>query len=169
MHKTGSYIIRLWSIHEYIPNKIILGTLSYRRLKTSSRDSKENIDKRKDRQLVGQSSSIQFLSIKVGSVNKKVTFDTHDNLEERILTAQDHGQNKQFKPKMYKIKRRGQTKKFYDRQNRNFQKRYILNSGRRRISFSGGMQYRQNYRDRPRYDQNYRNNFRRGNFRENRR
>ena len=31
------------------------------------------------------------------------------------------------------------------------------NSGDRRISFSGRMQYGQNYRDSPRYNQNYRN------------
>ena len=36
-----------------------------------------------DRQLVGQSSSTPFMSIK-DSYNKKVTFDTQDGLEEKI-------------------------------------------------------------------------------------
>ena len=57
------------------------------------------------------------MSMKDGYVNKKVTFDTQDGLEEKIdrlttmmtkLTTQDDGQDKQFKPKIYQGKRRGQ-------------------------------------------------------------
>ena len=62
------------------------------------------------------------------------------------LTAQDDSQNKQFKPKIYQSRRRGQTRNFCDRHNRNCQKRYRLNSRDRRISFSGRIQYGQNYR-----------------------
>ena len=49
------------------------------------------------------------MNIKDGHVNKKVIFDTQNGLEEKIdrlttliskLTTQDHGQNKQFKPKI---------------------------------------------------------------------
>ena len=43
----------------------------------------------------------------------------------------------------------------------NYQNRYRSDSGDRRISFSGRIQCGQNYRDRPRYAQNYRNDFRR--------
>ena len=57
------------------------------------------------------------MSMKEGYTSKKVTFDTQDDLEEKIdrlitimskLAAQDKGQNKQFKPKIYQSKRRGQ-------------------------------------------------------------
>ena len=63
-----------------------------------------------DRQLVGQPSSMPFMSIKNGYINKKVTFNTHDGLEEKVdrlmtmmrkLTAQDNEQNKQFKLKIF--------------------------------------------------------------------
>ena len=37
-----------------------------------------------DRQLVGQSSSTPFMSLKDIYVNKRVTFDTKDGLEEKI-------------------------------------------------------------------------------------
>ena len=73
--------------------------------------TKENLD----RQLVGQSSQTPFMSMKDGYVNKRVTFDTQDGLEEKIdrltmlmskLTAQDEGQHKQLKPKIYQSKRK---------------------------------------------------------------
>ena len=112
-------------------------------------------------------------------VSKKVTFETQDGLEEKIdrltsmmskLTTLDDSQNKQFKPEIYQGKRRGQTGNLYDKcsyDQRNDQNRYKSNSGERRISFSGKIQYRQNYRNNPRYNQNYTNDFRRGNFRGN--
>ena len=113
----------------------------------------------------------------MGIVSKKVTFDRQDGLEERIhrltsmmskFTTQDDSQNKQFKPKIYQGKRRGQTRNFYSRHDqRNYQNRYRINSGDRRISFSGRIQYGENYTDSPRHHQNYRNDFRRGNFRGN--
>ena len=109
-------------------------------------------------------------------MNIKVTFDTQDDLEEKIdrlasmmskLTTQDDSQNKQFNPKIYQVKRRGQTRSFYNRQSyyqRNYQNRYRSNSGDRRISFSGGIHYGLNYRDSPRCNQNYRSDFSIGNF-----
>ena len=108
MHKTSSYTFRLWgtttlrSIQKHTPYRIILGTISYRWFKASSRNSKKNTNKRKDRKLAGQSSSIPFMSIK-DSYNKKVTFDTWDQLEEKIdkltdmmgkLAARDNGTNR---------------------------------------------------------------------------
>ena len=57
------------------------------------------------------------MNIKDRYVSKKVTFDTLDGLEEKIgrltsmmskLATQDDSQNKQFKPKIYQGKRRGQ-------------------------------------------------------------
>ena len=47
---------------------------------------------------------------------------------------------------------------------RNYQNKYRSNSRDRRIQFSSRIQYGQNYRGRPRYEQNYRNDYRRGNF-----
>ena len=116
-----------------------------------------------DRQLVDQSSSTPFMSIKDSYANKKFTFDTWDNEEEKIdrlmtmmnkLTAQDDEQNKQFKPKMYQSNRRGQMRNFYDRPERNYPNRYRSYSRDRRISFSGRIQCAQDYTDRPRYQHN---------------
>ena len=64
------------------------------------------------------------------------------------LTAQDDEQNKQFKPKVYQGKRRGQMRNPYDKHNydqRN-QHRYRSNSRDRRISFSGRIQCGQDYK-----------------------
>ena len=63
----------------------------------------------------------------------------------------------------------GQTGNFYDHNydQRNYQNRYRSHSGDRRISFSGRIQYRQNYLNRPRYNQNYRGDLKRGSFRGN--
>ena len=116
------------------------------------------------------------MSIKDSYVSKKVTFNTQDNVKGKIdgclammgkLTAQDDDQNKQFKPKIYQSKRRGQMRNFYDRHNRNYLNIYRSHSRDRRISFSGRIQCEQDYTDRPRYEQKYRNDFRTGNFRGN--
>ena len=73
--------------------------------------------------MAGQSSSTPFMNIKDGYISKKVTFDTHDCLDEKIdrllsmmskLTAQGDNQNKQFKPKIYQSKQRGQMRNFYN-------------------------------------------------------
>ena len=79
------------------------------------------------------------------------------------LTALGNNQNKQFKPKIYQGKRRGQTRNYYDQGN--YQNRYRSNSGDRRTSFRGRAQYGQDYRGRSQYVHNYINDFRRGNFR----
>ena len=80
------------------------------------------------------------MNIKDSYVYKRVTFDTKDGLEEEIdrlttmmskLTSQDDEQNKQFKPKIYQGKRRGQMRKSYDKNNydqRNYQNRYRSDS-----------------------------------------
>ena len=63
--------------------KIVLGIISHRKPKRSSRNSKKNINKGKDRQLARQSSSTPFMSVK-DNYNKKVTFNTWDRLEDKI-------------------------------------------------------------------------------------
>ena len=79
-----------------------------------------------DRQLLDQSSSTPLINMKDGCTRKKVTFNTSDGLEEKTdrltsvmskLTTQDDSDNKQFKPKIYQRKRRGETRNFYDRHN----------------------------------------------------
>ena len=73
---------------------------------TSSRKGKENFDKRKDRQLTGQTSLTPFMNIKEG-FSKKVTFDMMDSTEQKIdklmvmmgkLMMEDKEQNRPFKP-----------------------------------------------------------------------
>ena len=132
-----------------------------------------------DRQLAGHSSSTPFMSKKDNYNNNRVTYDMHDGLEEKLdrltgmiskLTANDDGINKQFKPKIFQSKRTGLTRNLYDKHNcdqRNYHNRYISSIVDRRISFSGRIQYGQNYRGRPRYEQSYSNDVRRGNLRGN--
>ena len=69
-----------------------------------------------DRQLAGQSSLMIFMKIKDGYISKKVTCDTQDSSGEQIdrlssmmskLTTQADDQIKQFKPKIYQSKMRG--------------------------------------------------------------
>ena len=76
-----------------------------------------------DRHLSGQSSLTPFMSIKDGYSSKKVAFDMHDSLDDKIdrltsmmstLTAQDDNLNKHFKPKIYQGKQRGQSRNFYN-------------------------------------------------------
>ena len=76
---------------------------------------KENID----RQLVGQSSLTLFMTMKDNS-SKKVTFDTTDDIEQKLdkltvmmgkLMTEVKGQSKQFKPQVYQSNRgRGQNR-----------------------------------------------------------
>ena len=66
---------------------------------------------------MGQSSSTPFMNIQNGYNSSKMvaTFDTQDRLDDKLdkimsrmskLTAQDHSQNRLFKPKIYQGKRR---------------------------------------------------------------
>ena len=86
---------------------------------TSSRNGEENSDKRKDRQLTGQTSLTPFISIKEG-FSKKVTFDTMDGIQQKIgkltvmmgkLVMESKGQNRPFKPQICQSNRsRGKTR-----------------------------------------------------------
>ena len=77
--------------------------------------------------MAGQSSSTPFMSIKDSyNNNKKVTFNMQDGLEDKIdrltammsqLTTKDGCLNKQFKPKIYQGRGRGQSRNFYSRSN----------------------------------------------------
>ena len=71
-----------------------------------------------DRKLAGQSSSTPFVNMRENS-NKRITFNTTDNIEQKLdkltvlmgkLVTEDKGQSKQFKPHVYQSKRgRGQN------------------------------------------------------------
>ena len=78
-----------------------------------------------DRQLSRQSSSTPFLSIR-DSHNKKVSFDTKEELGDKIdklavmigkLATRDSGTGRQFKPHFYQGRGRGQNRGNYDRCN----------------------------------------------------
>ena len=117
-----------------------------------------------DRQLAEQSASTTpFMSINYSFSNsKRVTFNMQGSLEEKIdrlttmmskLAVKDEGLNKQFKPKLYQGRGRGQPKKFCNRCNydqRNYGNEYRPNKRGRGIQFNGRIQHRQR-RDRPRY------------------
>ena len=71
--------------------------------------TKEKIDK----QLVGQTTSTPFMSVR-DDQNKKVTFNTVDDLEQKVdrltvmmskLLMEDEGCSKPFKPQVYQSKR----------------------------------------------------------------
>ena len=96
------------------------------------------------------------MNIKDRYNSKKVTFDMQDRLDNKIdnlalmvskLTTEGNNQNKQFKPKIYQSRWRGQSRNYYYQSN--YQNRYRFNSGDRRTSFRCRGQYGQNYRGRP--------------------
>ena len=97
-----------------------------------------------------------------------------DSLDDKIdkltsmmskLTTQDNNQKKQFKSKIYQGRWGGQARNNYPNHS-NYQNKCRLNSEDRRTSFRGRGQYRQNNRGRLCYINNYRNDFRRYNFKE---
>ena len=115
-----------------------MGTFPIEDLRLAVETTRRILTKEKiDRQLAGQSSSTTFMNIRSGYNNKKVvTFDTQDRLDDKIdkllsmiskLKAQGYNQNKQFKPKIYQTKRRGQTGNYYNPGN--YWNRHISNSG----------------------------------------
>ena len=76
--------------------------------------TKEKLDK----QLTGQTSTSPSMSIREG-VNRKVTFDTKDKLENKIdkltvilgrLAAKDNNKKRPFKSQIYQGRGRGQNK-----------------------------------------------------------
>ena len=105
-----------------------------------------------DRQLSGQSSSTQFMSIRDGHT-RKVSFDTKEELGVKIdklavmigkLATRDSGMGRQFKPQIYQNRGIGQNKSYNQC---SYQNRYRSDSNDRR-------QYRQD-RSRPRYKKKF--------------
>ena len=107
-----------------------MAIVSYRGPKTNSRNSKENTDQRKVRQTADQKTSTSlFMSIREGA-NRKVSFDTRDELEDKIdkLTvmlgrsaAEDNSEKRPFKPQIYQDRGREHNRGYSQRnhQNRN--------------------------------------------------
>ena len=95
-------------------------------------------------------------------VNKKVTFDTMDGIEQKVdkltvmmskLVMEDEGQNRPFKLQVYQSNRgRGQTRCNYDK--RRFQDRFRSNN-----VYRGRPRYGQDYRGRLRYNPNNRGSY----------
>ena len=156
-----------------------MGIFPIENLRQAVETAKRMLTKEKiERQLVGHSSTTPFMNIKDNCNNKKVTYNTQDVIEDTIdrltviisqLTMKDGGLKRQFKPKIYEGRGRGQSRNFYNRHNYDqwgYQNRQRSNNGVRRISFSGRNLYGQN-RGRSRYEQNYRNDYMRQYFRGN--
>ena len=143
-----------------------MGALSYLRevVETAKRMlTKEKLDK----QLVGQTSSTPFLTMK-DSQSKKVSFNVYDDLEQKIerltvmmdkLVTEDNTGSKPFKPQIYQSGRgRNQNRgnfcgRFRDNAyrgcaayNQNFRGRYKDNFSRRG-NFRGSQGYRGNYQN----------------------
>ena len=100
-----------------LPTKLYWVLLSIEDLRQVVETAKTILTKEKiNRQVAGKISSMPFMNIKDGYINKKVTFDTQDSLDKEIdrltsmmnkSTVQDNDQNKQFQPKIYHSNRRG--------------------------------------------------------------
>ena len=108
--------------------------------------TKEKLDK----QLTGQASTSPFMSIMEGT-NRKVSFDTRDELGDKIdkitvmsgrLGAKDNCDMGPFKPQVYQGSGRGQNRNFNQR---NYQDRNRLNNRSNRRD-RGQFRDRQNYR-----------------------
>ena len=114
---------------------------------------------------------------KDGYNSKKFTYDTQDSLDEKIdrltsmmrkLTAQDDNQNKQFKPKIYQINKEDKQEMSMIeitmiKEITRIDIDLIVEIGEHQIEVE---EYRQSYRGRLYYVNNYRNYFRWDNFRE---
>ena len=131
-----------------------------------------------DKQLVGQTSSNPFMSVR-DSQNKRVVFNTPGNLEQKIdrltvmmgkLVTEDKGHSKPFKPQIYQPNRgRNQSRGIFHGRFRNNAYRghpsYNQNCrGRNRGNFSNRGNYGYNTQGRQRYRKNYKD-YRRNNYR----
>ena len=91
----------------------MLGSFPDNGLKTSSENSKENLNQGENRQAISRTESLTTFMILKEGYSKRVTFDTTDGIEQKIgklavmmgkLVTEDEGQNRQFKPQVYQSK-----------------------------------------------------------------
>ena len=131
-----------------------------------------------DRQLVGQTSLTPFMSVR-DRCNKRVTFNTADDLEQKIdkltvmidkLVMEDEGQSKPFKPQVYQSNiGRNQNRGHYQGRFRNdnaYQGHAVYNQnfrGRTRGNFINRGSYGYNMQGNQRY-RNNNNSYRRNSY-----
>ena len=117
--------------------------------------TKEKLDK----QLTGQASTSQFMSIREGA-SRKVSFDTRDELGDKIdkltvmigrLAARDNNDTGPFKLQIHQSTGRGQNRGYSQRNYQNRNRLYKRSNSRDQG------QFRQD-RDRPRFEPSYRGN-----------
>ena len=142
-------------IHEVfkntLPTKLYWILFPIEDLRQAVKTSKRILTKEKlDKQLTRQTSTSPFMSIREG-INRKVSFDTRDELGDKIdkltvmsgrLAAKDNNEKRPFKPQIYQGRRRGQNRGFSQR---NYQDRKGSNN---RLSSRD----RGQFRDRPNFE-----------------
>ena len=97
-----------------LPTKLYRVLLPIDDLRLAVETAKRMLTKEKiDKQLAGQTSSTPFMSVR-DNQNRRVTFNTVDNLEQKIdrltvmmgkLVTGDKGHSKPFKPQVYQSNR----------------------------------------------------------------
>ena len=115
-----------------------------------------------DRQLTGQTSSIPFMNIREGQNSRRVSFDTGEDLGDKIdklvvmigkLATKDSGKVRPFKPQIHENRGRCQNRGYNQR---NYQNRYRSDN---RLNSRDRGQFRQDI-GRNRFEQSYRRNYR---------
>ena len=153
-----------------LPSKLYWVIFPIEDLRAAVYTAKRMLTKEKiDKQLVGQSSSTPSMSLRE-SQGKKVSFNTQDDLEQKIdklmimmgkLVTEDEGCTKPFRPQIYQPSRgRNQNKG-------NFRGRFRHNAYRGHASYNQNFRgrYRGNFNNRGNYGYNargserYRNNY----------
>ena len=144
-----------------LPTKLYWILFPIEDLRQAAETAKRILTKEKlDKQLTGQTSTSPFMNIRDGT-ERKVSFNARDELGDKIdkltvmmnrLAAKDSNEKRPFKPQIYK------SRHFYPQgQNRSYNQRSYENRGRlgNRSDSRNRGQYGNN---RPRFQQNYRDN-----------
>ena len=140
-----------------LPSKLYWVLFPIEDLRVAVDTAKRMLTKEKiDKQLAGQTSSTSFMSVR-DSQSKRVSFNTPDNLEQKIdrltvmmgkLVTEDEGHPKPFKPQVYQSNRgRNQSRGNYHSRFRN-------------NTYRGCPSYNQNFRGRNRGNFSNRENYR---------
>ena len=162
-----------------LPSKLYWILFPIEDLRAAVDTAKKMLTKDKlDKQLAGQTSSTPFINLR-DSQDKKVSFNMHDDLEQKIdklmimmdkLVLEDDGCSKPFKPQIYQPGRgRNQNRGiFHGRFRNNAYRGYTLYNkpfrGRYRNNFNSKGNFAYNTRGSQGYRNNY-NDYRRNNYR----
>ena len=111
-----------------LPTKLYWISFPIEDLRQAVETAKRILTKEKlDKQLTGQTSTNPFMSIREGA-NRKVLFDTRDELEDKIdkltvmlcrLAAKENKEKRPFKPQIYQSRGRGQNRGYSQRNYQN--------------------------------------------------